>query len=105
MNFLEAEDAAESGTHTVGIRPEHVSVVAPSDGQLTGRVSVSEDIGSDTFLHIDIDIDIDKDELMTIRTQGGDPRQIGDTIGLALQAEQIKRFGVDGAALCEITDS
>jgi multiple sugar transport system ATP-binding protein len=45
MNLIEGAEAAKHGAHTIGVRPEHLSV---GDGPWEGTVGVSEHLGSDT---------------------------------------------------------
>ena len=51
MNFIEGAEAAKHNAHTIGVRPEHITVSA-SEGLWSGVVGVSEHLGSDTFFHI-----------------------------------------------------
>ena len=44
MNLIDGEEAAKYGAHTIGIRPEHISV-SGSEGQWSGKVVVSEHLG------------------------------------------------------------
>ena len=53
MNFITGEIAAGHDAHTLGARPEHL-VVSKAAGDWKGTVGVSEHLGSDTYLHIDV---------------------------------------------------
>ncbi|AQZ51629.1 ABC transporter ATP-binding protein [Martelella mediterranea] len=46
-------DGTGDGPTSLGIRPEHIEVVAPGEGQVTGTVEIDEYLGSDTFLYVD----------------------------------------------------
>ena len=54
MNFITGAAAEKQGAHTLGIRPEHLSV-SNSTGEWSGKVGVAEHLGSDTFLRIHLD--------------------------------------------------
>ena len=46
-------DGTGDAPTSLGIRPEHIEVVAPGEGQVTGTVEIDEYLGSDTFLYVD----------------------------------------------------
>ena len=94
MNLIEGADAAALGAKTIGVRPEHVDI-SMTGGKWTGRVSVTERLGSDTFLHIAVD----GIGSMTVRGGGDIAAAHGDTIYLSPMADKIHRFGADGVAL------
>ena len=88
MNFLEGAEAQEYGAHAIGIRPEHIDASA-SDGAWTGRVGVSEHLGSDTFFHVHLD---GWPAPVTVRAGGEVDMHHGDTIYLTPDPERIHRF-------------
>ncbi|MCX2725571.1 ABC transporter ATP-binding protein [Roseibium salinum] len=92
MNFLMGNYAAEYDAATIGIRPEHVSV-SQSEGKWTGKVGVSEHLGSDTFLYVDVD---GLSEPMTVRASGEVAFRHGDTVHLTPEADKIHRFDNQG---------
>jgi multiple sugar transport system ATP-binding protein len=92
MNFLTGEEAANRGAHTVGIRPEHVSI-STSEGAWKGTVGVSEHLGSDTFLHVHRDAG---GPAMTVRVDGEFAARHGDTVWLTPQEEHIHKFDAEG---------
>ena len=94
MNLIEGPDAAAHGAKTIGIRPEHVDISTES-GKWSGRVSVTERLGSDTFLHVAVD----GIGSMTVRAGGDIAARHGDTVYLSPQADKIHRFAPDGRAL------
>ena len=51
MNFVNGEEAARHGAHSIGIRPEHLAISA-TEGAWRGTVGVAEHLGSDTFLYV-----------------------------------------------------
>ena len=94
MNLIDGADAAALGAKTIGVRPEHVDISMTS-GKWKGRVSVTERLGSDTFLHVAVD----GMASMTVRGGGDIAASHGDTIYLTPMADKIHRFGADGVAL------
>jgi len=92
MNFLTGEEAANRGAHTVGIRPEHVSI-STSEGAWKGTVGVSEHLGSDTFLHVHREAG---GPAMTVRVDGEFAARHGDTVWLTPQEEHIHKFDAEG---------
>ena len=92
MNFIEGETAAQHGARTIGIRPEHLTASA-TEGLWKGTVSVSEHLGSDTFLHVH---DTGLAESMTVRVGGEFPVRHGDTVYLTPEADKIHRFDEKG---------
>ena len=94
MNFVEGEDTREHNAHTIGVRPEHLTLSTES-GKWKGKVAVSEHLGSDTFLHIDVD----GIGHLTARTNGEFSVRHGDTVYVTPDAERIYRFDEKGLAL------
>ena len=92
MNFIEGDEAAKYGAHTIGIRPEHI-VVSESNGDWTGVISVSEHLGSDTFFHVH---GTDLAETITVRADGEVAFKHGDTIHLSPRVEMIHKFDAKG---------
>jgi len=94
MNLIEGADAEKLGAKTIGVRPEHLDISMAS-GQWQGVVSVTEHLGSDTFLHVNV-AGIGS---MTVRADGDIAARHGDTVYLTPQAGRVHRFGNDGKAL------
>ncbi|TYC77994.1 ABC transporter ATP-binding protein [Stappia sp. BW2] len=88
MNFLSGRFATEFDAATIGVRPEHLTV-SHSDGKWVGKVAVSEHLGSDTFLYVDMD---GVDEPVTVRSTGEIGFRHGDTVHLTPTADKIHRF-------------
>jgi multiple sugar transport system ATP-binding protein len=91
MNFITGAEAAKHNAHTIGIRPEHISV---GDGPWEGVVGLSEHLGSDSFIKVDVP------GLGIINVRGAGELDIhhGDRIRLA-PAGKIHRFDEKGLAL------
>src|SRR5210317_787696 len=92
MNLMRGGVAAELGADTIGIRPEHIDV-SETQGQWTGRVGVSEHLGSDTFIHVH---DTGLTDTITVRAAGEVDFKHGDTIYLTPRADQIHKFDAQG---------
>ncbi|PRX08339.1 UNVERIFIED_ORG: sorbitol ABC transporter ATP-binding protein /mannitol ABC transporter ATP-binding protein [Martelella mediterranea] len=93
MNFIDGEAAEEFGAHTIGIRPEHVAL-STENGKWKGKVVVSEHLGSDTFLHVDVP----GLGHITTRTDGEFPVRHGDMVFISPDPERLYRFNADGLA-------
>ncbi|MEO9459768.1 MAG: ABC transporter ATP-binding protein [Lentilitoribacter sp.] len=92
MNLIEGAAASKHNTHTIGIRPEHIEVSTKS-GDWKGTVGVSEHLGSDTFLHVNVD---GFAEPITVRISGDIELKYGDSIYLTPIAEQLHKFDDQG---------
>ncbi len=92
MNFIEGDDAAKLGAHSIGIRPEHIDV-SESDGEWKGTVGVAEHLGSDTFFHVH---DTGLAETLTVRAAGEVNLSHGDTIHMTPRPDQIHKFDAQG---------
>jgi len=92
MNLMSGPAAQAHDAHTIGIRPEHLDVVE-SGGTFSGKVGVSEHLGSDTFFHVHVDA---MEEPMTVRAGGEVGLRHGDMIHLEPQADKIHRFDEKG---------
>ena len=93
MNFLEGENAEKYGAHAVGIRPEHF-IVSKENGTWQGTVSVTEHLGSDTFIRIHLD-----NNILTARVSGEIDVQHGDNVFLDVYPEHIYKFDQAGLAI------
>ena len=93
MNLITGAEAAKHSATTIGVRPEHLDIVA--DGPWQGVVGLSEHLGSDTFLKVAVP----GMDPITVRAGGELTLRPGDKIGLAPQAGKLHRFGADGKAM------
>ena len=94
MNLLTGPSAAAHGATTIGVRPEHLTL-SRSEGLWPGRVTVSEHLGSDTFLHVNAG-DLGT---LTVRADGEVDARHGDSVFLTPQTGKIHRFDADGKAM------
>ena len=95
MNLITGAAAQQYNAHTIGIRPEHMSVSA-SEGTWSGVVGVSEHLGSDTFFHVH---ETGLAETITVRVDGEISFKHGDRIHLTPRADVIHRFDDKGDRL------
>ncbi|MFN7008802.1 MAG: ABC transporter ATP-binding protein [Allorhizobium sp.] len=93
MNLIGGRVAQEKGTHTIGIRPEHVTL-STTEGAWKGRVTVAEHLGSDTFLHVDVE----GVGSVTARVSGEMPVHHGDTVYITPDPARLHRFNDRGLA-------
>jgi multiple sugar transport system ATP-binding protein len=93
MNLVSGPEADRHGAATLGIRPEHIAI-AP-DGPWHATVGVSEHLGSDTFLHVQVD----GIGPLTVRASGEYDVHHGDRVRLHPDPAKLHLFGKDGLAL------
>ena len=94
MNIIKGAAADGLGAPTVGIRPEHIDV-SKTEGTWKGSVGVSEHLGSDTFLHMDVE----NVGTINVRTDGEVDLHHGDTAWLTPKTDKIHRFDEAGMTL------
>ncbi len=91
MNFLTGDVAQAMDAHTIGIRPEHLSL-STDTGMWKGVVGVSEHLGSDTFVHVDVE---GQSEHLTVRANGELDLKYKQTVYLTPMEAHIHRFDGD----------
>ena len=91
MNLITGKNAEELGATTIGVRPEHFSLSHES-GKWSGLVGVSEHLGSDTFLRVNVE----GIGYLTARADGEFPARHGDTVYLTPEPERVHRFDAAG---------
>jgi multiple sugar transport system ATP-binding protein len=91
MNFIEGSEAAKHKAKTIGIRPEHIDIVAGKAGW-QGKILLAEHLGSDSFLHVDTT------ELgrLVVRAPGEFSGKPGDSITLKPDVTRIHKFDENG---------
>ncbi|MCR9213685.1 MAG: ABC transporter ATP-binding protein [Proteobacteria bacterium] len=94
MNFLSGAGAEAYNAHTIGIRPEHLTL-SKENGLWKGKVGVAEHLGSDTFLYVTLD----EGSHFTVRAEGEVDIRHGDTVFVSAESEKIYRFDANGLAL------
>ncbi|MDB5553222.1 MAG: glycerol-3-phosphate transporter ATPase, partial [Rhizobium sp.] len=91
MNLLTGKHAEPYKCTTVGVRPEHLTVV-DGGGTWSGKVIHTEKLGADSFLYVDMGLD----EPMTVRENGTTKYNAGDTVSVIPMDGKVHRFGPDG---------
>jgi multiple sugar transport system ATP-binding protein len=94
MNFIKGDLATRQNAHTVGIRPEHISI-SPASGSIFGNILLAENLGADAFLHVDAG---DAGRLI-VRAPGSFAGKPGDKVGLTFDTAKLHKFDVDGKAI------
>ncbi|MEQ3626252.1 MAG: ABC transporter ATP-binding protein [Celeribacter sp.] len=92
MNIVDGEAASKHGAQTIGVRPEHVSLSKES-GLWQGTVGVSEHLGSDTYIRVDVD---GVSETMTVRAPGKVRLDYHERIFITPEEENLHRFNAEG---------
>jgi multiple sugar transport system ATP-binding protein len=91
MNFLNGEIASKFGAETVGIRSEHIEI-ADRDGAWKGKVVHSENLGSDSYIYVDIGTE----EPVIVRQEGTSQHVPDEAISIAPIVERLHRFDKAG---------
>ncbi|MEZ5812772.1 MAG: ATP-binding cassette domain-containing protein [Rhizobiaceae bacterium] len=94
MNFVDAAQLGQKDAHTIGIRPEHITL-AKSGGRLTGEVSHVEHLGGET----NVFVDCGGAGLVTVRLFGEHALDIGATHHLRFEEARMYRFDAAGLRL------
>jgi len=94
MNFLNGSIAAGYGAGTIGIRSEHIEL-GSGDGAWQGKVIHSENLGSDSYVYIDIGTA----EPVIVREDGTKRHQPNDPISIRPMKGQVHRFDAAGQPL------
>jgi len=91
MNFLSGPYASKFNAHTVGVRSEHLDV-APQNGVWSGKVIYSENLGSDSYIYVDVG----SDEPVIVRQPGKATYASGDNLSFSPRGEMFHRFDANG---------
>jgi multiple sugar transport system ATP-binding protein len=94
MNIFKGEAAQFYNTPIVGVRPENIRL-SKEGGTWKSIVGVAENLGSDTFLHVNVN----GLGTVTVRASGDLPVDHGDTVFLSPDAVRVHRFDDRGFAL------
>ena len=91
MNLIEGDKAKTFNAHTVGVRSEHM-VVVPEGGTWSGTVIHTENLGSDSYVYVDMG----QAEPVVVRVDGSTKFRSGDAIQFSPMDEKIHRFDTAG---------
>jgi multiple sugar transport system ATP-binding protein len=94
MNFLKAAALGQGG-ETIGIRPEHLTIVAPGAGPVTGTVNHVEKLGCETLVYLRAD----PHGLLTIRLFGEHDHALDAPLTVDFDAARAFRFDAEGKRL------
>jgi multiple sugar transport system ATP-binding protein len=94
MNFVSGEIASKFGAKMIGIRPEHIDVVA-GKGEWQGTIVISEHLGSDSFLHVDAG----PAGRIVVRAPGEFGGTPGDAVSLKPDMSRLHRFDDQGKVI------
>jgi multiple sugar transport system ATP-binding protein len=86
---------------TLGIRPEHITLVDANEHALKGTLSVTEHLGADTFCYVEAD----SGESLTVRAAGDYLGRFGQKVGLSMDLKHCHLFDQDGLALPKLTQT
>ncbi len=91
MNFLTGQYADKYKAATVGVRSEHIDIV-PSGGAWNGKVIYSENLGSDSYIYVDIGAT----DPIVVRQPGKATYRAGDTLSFSPRGDMYYRFDAQG---------
>lgn len=94
MNLIPGPLAAKLNATTIGIRPEHVAILAEG-GDINGTILLTEHLGSDSFLHVDCGAA----GRLTVRASGDYAGRPGEAVSLRFDPARIHRFDHQGKVL------
>ena len=79
----------------LGIRPEHIKIDSKRQSAINGKIDVIEYLGADSFLFVDCaDLGV-----ITVRVDGSQEFNIGETINLEFMRENTHFFDGSGAKI------
>ncbi|MDE1991429.1 MAG: ABC transporter ATP-binding protein [Rhizobiaceae bacterium] len=84
-----------AGAHSMGMRPEHLSIVNPQDGILTGTIALSEYTGAGSLLHVTVP----NAGICLVIHDGPTAPAAGEEVGLKIAEENIHLFDQAGHSL------
>lgn len=84
-----------NGAYEVGVRPEHLTIVDPEQGQLRGTVELIEALGNETLLHVNLG----NGSTLIVRQYERTHHHMGDKVGVKYEAAHLHRFNDKGQAI------
>ncbi|MEO9650738.1 MAG: ABC transporter ATP-binding protein [Roseobacter sp.] len=88
MNIITGIHASEYNCQSIGIRPEHLQI-SFKDGHWKGTAGISEHLGSDTFIRVDVE---GMEDTLTVRAPGKVNIAIGGTVFLTPAGDSVHQF-------------
>lgn len=92
MNIIHGREADKANAVSIGIRPEHLAL-SSDQGLWTGTAGLSEHLGSDTFIRVEVE---GIDDVLTVRAPGKVKLEFGETVHLTPEQENLHRFDAKG---------
>ena len=92
MNILTGAYASAHDATSIGIRPEHLAISTEA-GTWNGTVGISEHLGSDTFVRVDVE---GVEDPLTVRAPGKMQLAMGAPVFLTPEPENLHRFDAAG---------
>jgi multiple sugar transport system ATP-binding protein len=80
---------------TVGVRPEHLRLVADDEGLLFGEVQIAEHLGGETFVYVALP----SGETAVVEIKGQAPVRAGERVAIGVNAVASHVFGADGSVI------
>ncbi len=90
-----AHSASRRPPAHLGIRPEHIEVVAPGEGHCSGEIEVTEYLGADVMLYVNCGAL----GVLTVRHVGDIDVRPGQSLGLRFDESRLHFFGDDEQAI------
>ena len=94
MNVIEGEIADGFGASACGIRPEHLAI-SREDGLWSGKVLLSEELGSDTYIHVETE----NAGMLNVRAPGAQDFEAGERVFVTPDETALHRFDAAGTAI------
>lgn len=98
MNVLPVSMFPKAGNvYEIGVRPEHLTLVAPNEGQLRGTVELIEALGNETLVHVNLGA-----AMIIVRQYERTRSQLGEQVGVQFDPAHLHRFDKDGKAIFDV---
>ena len=101
MNFITGAVARDAGAETYGIRPEDLTV-SEQEGLWSGKVLLSEELGADTFVHVESEV---TEAPLVARAPGRARFASGHRVYLTPDAARVHLFDAKGQPLARHADA
>ena len=88
-------DAGGGKAVNLGVRSEHISIAGKGKAHCTGKVELSEYLGTDTYQHVACE----GLGTLIVRSKGSEPDRKGQTVGLRFDENNIHFFSEENLAL------
>ncbi len=86
---------AAPGAIRLGVRPEHIELRPPGQGDLDGLVILRETLGGDAYLYVRLP----QGQTVVVRAEGDTTLTPDSPVGLGLPYRRLHQFGADGQTI------